>query len=86
MNQADFENILALALINKAASLPLSKKQWNFETAATLLLRHIRPVTTHDIESKVTLLAPAFEADSISIEKAVWKLATRFLPCHRIAE
>ncbi len=76
MNQADFENIIALALSKGTA--PLSAG--SFETAVTLLLRHITPVTAADIEEKAVLLAPAFEADALCVEQAVCTLEKRFLP------
>lgn len=85
MNQADFENVVALALLNKITPLTPTEIQHNFETAVTLVLRRITPVTSADIEDKVKLMAPAFELDSDHIICAVQKLGIKFLPCFRDA-
>jgi len=86
VNQADFENVVALALLNKITPLTPTEIQHNFETAVTLVLRHITPVTSADIEDNVKLMAPAFGIGSGHIVYAVQKLSTKFLPCFRDAD
>lgn len=80
MNQNDFENLIALALLKDLAPLKVAEIQRNFETAVTLLLRHITPVTADDIENKVKLVAPAFGMNDAHVEQAIQKLRAKFLP------
>lgn len=83
MNQADFENVVALALLNKITPLATTEIQHNFEIAVTLVLRHITPVTSADIENNAKLMAPVFGMDDIHIETAVKRLSAKFLPAMR---
>lgn len=81
MNQDDFENVVALALMKKITPMTAAKMQRDFETAVTLVLRHITPVTAGDIEHNTRLIAPAFEMDDTQVAYAIKNLETRFLPC-----